>query len=234
MSETVKKTATKTSAAKDAGVSDTEKDLRSQLEASQALIAEMKAMMETMRAQQTNVVTPTAVAPTYIAAPSTDVTLVYTSTSPGFLVVEGAGLTLNCTQYGETFVLSRSQLDALVGKYRNWFRDGRLALSNKDVKVAAEKGVATVGEFALSADKLSKLGTMSVSELEKLWNSITYSEQRLSLVLYYKRKFIEGVEPGYQDRSKIDLLNRLTDNGFSREAIEVSGINTKILPTDLL
>lgn len=167
---------------------------------------------------------------------STDVTLVYTASCPGYLFVEGTGLALHFNGYGDTYVISRSQLDALIGKYRRWFDDGRLALSDKDVAVAAEKGVPTAGELALSREKLNQLGSMSVGQLEALWHSIDKPTQKSSLVLFYKRKFIENTEPGYRDRAKIDLLNRLTDNGFSREAVEVSGIvkNQKIAPTEFM
>ena len=163
---------------------------------------------------------------------TSDVTLVYASTSPGYLFVEGSGLSLHCTKYGETFSLSRSQLDALVGKYRAWFDQGILALADKDAAIAAEKGVYTFTQLKLGADTLNRLGRMTASELETLWESLSMDSQKESLVLFYKQKFIEGAA-GYNDRSKIDMLNRLTNNGFSREAIEASGMDLKLRPIDL-
>ncbi len=229
MSETKKTTV----APKASGtVVDSEKEtLAAQLKASQDMNTKMMQMLQEMQAQLLKVQTSSATQPSY-SATSTDVTLVYASTSPGYLFVEGSGLSLHCTKYGETFSLSRSQLDALVGKYRSWFDQGILALADKDAKVAGEKGVYTFGQLKLGVDTLNKLGRMTAAEVESLWDSLTMDSQKESLVLFYKQKFIEGAA-GYNDRSKIDMLNRLTNNGFSRESIEASGMDLKLRPIDL-
>ena len=105
-------------------------------------------------------------------------------------------------------------------------------MADKDAAIAAEKGVYTFTQLKLGADTLNKLGRMTASELETLWGSLSMDSQKESLVLFYKQKFIEGAA-GYNDRSKIDMLNRLTNNGFSREAIEASGMDLKLRPIDL-
>lgn len=211
---------------------DSEKEaLAAQLKASQDMNAKMMQMLQEMQAQLLKAQSAPMVQQTYPAITS-DVTLVYASTSPGYLFVEGSGLSLHCTKYGETFSLSRSQLDALVGKYRAWFDQGILALADKDAAIAAEKGVYTFTQLKLGADTLNRLGRMTASELETLWESLSMDSQKESLVLFYKQKFIEGAA-GYNDRSKIDMLNRLTNNGFSREAIEASGMDLKLRPIDL-
>ena len=122
---------------------DSEKEaLAAQLKASQDMNAKMMQMLQEMQAQLLKAQSASMVQQAYPAITS-DVTLVYASTSPGYLFVEGSGLSLHCTKYGETFSLSRSQLDALVGKYRAWFDQGILALADKDAAIAAEKGVYT-------------------------------------------------------------------------------------------
>lgn len=156
-------------------------------------------------------------------------TIVYTSVSPGYIGIPNAGISFKCTKYGETFSVSRHQLDAIVGQYRKWFEDGRLALADKDAGVAKEKGIPTVGSFFLTKDTLANLGKLSTTELQNLWNKITLPEQRESLVHYYKQKYMEG-DPEFKNREKIELLNRLTENGFASEAREVSGYGTKLTP----
>lgn len=156
-------------------------------------------------------------------------TIVYTSVSPGYIGIPNAGISFKCTKYGETFSVSRHQLDAIVGQYRKWFDDGRLALADKDAGVAKEKGIPTVGSFFLTRDTLANLGKLSTTELQNLWNKITLPEQRESLVHYYKQKYMEG-DPEFKNREKIELLNRLTENGFASEAREVSGYGTKLTP----
>jgi hypothetical protein len=54
----------------------------------------------------------------------------------------------------------------------------------------------------------------------------------MSIVTYYKRKFIEGKEPGFRESERVLLMNTLTKQGLKREAIEISGASLKIGATD--
>ena len=162
---------------------------------------------------------------------SAEVTLVYLSESLGVVSIDG--LTLNCSRYGEQFQVSRIQFDQIVGKYRKWFDDGILAVGDNCVDVAAAKDIKTESEYVLNAKILNSIGKMSASELSKLWDKLTTPEERNSVVLHVKHKLIEG-DPVYKDREKIDLLNRLTNGGFTREQIELSGLNTKYQPQSLI
>lgn len=148
------------------------------------------------------------------------VTLVYCSDSLGFAKI--SNMEFNFNRYGEQFKVPRYQFDELVGKYRRWFDEGILAVAPEDYEVAAAKGISTTDEFVLSYKILSSIGTMSVSAIEELWNKTTKSEHRRSIITFVKKKFIEG-DPKYRNREKIDLFNRLTNNGFVREQDELSG-----------
>ena len=221
--EKEEKTTTKTTTAKPSA-----KEL--ELEAKMAKMAEMIEKLQAQvaaGAKTTDTIQPNIV----VTAPVNEVTLVYMSDSLGF--ISAKNVELNCTRMGEEFVLSRSDFDAIVGKYRSWFDDGVLAVSYKNIDVAAAKGLKTDKEYALTADKLNKMGKMSLAELEKFWNEVTSESQKMSIVTYFKRKIIEGTEAEYRDRAKIDLLNRLTNGGFDREALESSGSNIKYRPTEI-
>lgn len=195
-------------------------------------MAAMAEVIKKLQEQMAAMSTPTTAQPNIVVtAPTNDVTLVYMSDSLGVITVNN--LTLNCTRFGEEFVLSRSDFDAIVGKYRHWFEDGILAVSSKNMDVAAAKGIKTDKEYAITADKLNKLGKMSLTELERLWEDTTATAQKVSIVTYFKRKFIEGKEAGYRDRAKVDLLNRLTDGGFNREALELSSSDTTYRPIEI-
>lgn len=201
-------------------------ELEAKIASLEALLAKAESAISTLTSQATSNPQPVYNVPT-----NTDVTLVYASVSPGYIFVEGAGLSLHCTRYGESFVLSRSQLDAVIGKYRHWFDQGILAVADKDYKVAAEKGVRTFGELSLSAQQLDKLGSMSSEDIEKLWNSVDHA-QKQGIVGYYKRKFIENA-PGYRNRERVDTLNRLTGDGFTREIDELRN-DYKYRPIEIL
>ena len=168
-----------------------------------------------------------------VAAPSGDVTLVYLSDSPGILN-KVPGLTLRCGHYGEEFTLSRSQFDQIVGQYREWFNKGILAVSRDNVDVAAKKGLKTQDEYALKPEQLKRIGTMPIEELKKLWAACKTENERLCIIFYYKRKFIEGKEPGFREAERVLAMNSLTKQGFQREALEISGAPSKIGPRDFL
>jgi len=161
------------------------------------------------------------------------VTLVYLSDSPGILN-KVPGITLRCTHYGEEFSLPRYQFDQIVGVYRPWFDEGILAVSRDDIGVAAKKGLRTQDEYALKPSVLNRLGTMSIDELKKTWKACVNENERLSMIFYYKRKFIEGKEPGFRETERVLAMNALTNQGFAREAIEISGAPTKIQPRDFM
>ena len=188
-------------------------------------IAELKKLLADKVAPQE--VAPSAPQLVNIVTPNTDVVLVYCSDSLGHLAT--AHVDLDFSRWGEEFTLTRSQFDEVVGKYRQWFEDGILAVSgdtDDGIKIAAAKGVSTHKEFYLDKDKLNSIGKMSASQIETLWENTKLQKHRESIVTFVKRKFIEH-DSAYYNREKIDLFNRLTDGSFIREQDELSG-RTKI------
>ena len=195
----------------------------------EAYIAELEAKLQ---AKEEGSSEPKPVAtPVYVSAPSTDVVVVYTSHSLGHL--QGTQFAIDASIYGEEFTLSRSQFDELAGKYREWFMDGRLAVSHKNVEVAAAKGLPTDKDIGLTVKDLRNLGKMTPDQIEKLWEKAGLDSLRMSIVTYFKEKFLEGAE-GFRDRARIDCLNRLTDGGFEAESRTVGGRPYKVQPIDLI
>lgn len=165
---------------------------------------------------------------------SGEVTLVYMSDSLG-IIDKVPGVSLSCTQYGEEFTLPRSQFDQIVGVYRKWFDDGILAVSSRNLDVAAAKGLRTDAEYAVKRSTLDKLATMSPAQITDLWNSCKSDAERLSIVTHYKRKFAENKEPGYRDMQKVFTLNSLSNNGLQVEADEISrGKKKKLVASDFV
>lgn len=197
----------------------------------EAYIAELEARLNKLESTGEKTQTGAVNTPIYMSAPSTDVVVVYTSHSLGYL--SGTQFAINASVYGEEFTLSRSQFDELAGKYREWFNDGRLAVSYRNVDVAAAKGLPTDKDIGLSVKELRNLGNMSSEQIEKLWEKAKLDNLRLSIVTYFKEKFLEGA-PGYRDRARIDTLNRLTDGGFEAESRTVGGRPFKVQPVDLI
>ena len=169
--------------------------------------------------------------PIYITTPNTDIEVVYTSHSPGHL--EGKMFSYDASVYGETFSMSRNQFDELVGKYRHWFNDGRLAVSHKNIDVAAMKGLRVDTEVGLTVNDLRNMGKMSADQIEELWDKVGLDNLRQTMVTYYKDQFLAGAE-GFRDRTRIDCLNRLTNGGFDAESQTVGGRRLRIHARDLL
>lgn len=193
----------------------------------EAYIAELEAQLQQAKADK-----PVSSGNQYVnLRPQTKdhVTLVYCSDSLGYAKI--SNMEFNFTRFGEQFMIPRYQFDELVGKYRSWFDRGIFAVSSEDVDVAVSKGIPTVDDFAVDYKKLSSIGNMSTSDIEKMWNECEKIEHKRSMVTFVKRKFIEG-DAKYRNREKIDLFNRLTDGGFSREQDELSGRYT-IKQTDM-
>lgn len=205
----------KKSDAKDAEIADLKKQLADLNKAMVQLMAQNKEQKTIINSQ-----------------PKQYVTVVYMSDSLGYF--KAGNTTLRCTRFGERFMMNRVDFDQLVGEYRSFFDRGVLAVAPEDIDIAAAKQIKTSDEYALTEDKLKRIGIMSARELENLWNTLETDSHKLTLVQYFKRKFMEGKEPGFQDREKIDLLNRLTKGGLRREQVEVSGMSLKIAPKDFI
>lgn len=215
----------------------TKKQLEAELEAARAELENLKNQMnKTAEAEKVEAPAPavqTVVQPqvVYAAPVNTDVTLVYTSDSLG--VVNYTNGSLSCTRYGEEFILPRYSFDEIVGKYRSWFDKGILAVSDKDVEVARAKGIPTVLENGgLTYTKLNKMGEMSPTEIEALWNSVSREGLKISIVSFFKRKYEEGA-PGFDDMARIDTLDRLSGGGMEAIRSQARGKNY-IPPKDLM
>jgi len=188
----------------------------------EAYIAELEAKLKAQNEKREDTKATSDVVYTRPAKDKSDdsITLVYCSDSLGFAKV--SNMELNFNRYGEQFKIPRYQFDELVGKYRHWFDSGILAVAPEDYEVAVAKGISTTDDFVLDYKTLSSIGNMDVESIEKLWNDTNKIEHKRSIVTFVKKKFIEG-DPKYHNREKIDLFNRLTSGGFTREQDELNG-----------
>lgn len=202
----------------------TKAELEAQNKELEAKLAEMQAQLAALTAVKTAPIAPV------IPVASSEVVLVYTSDSPG--IIKYSTGELMCTTFGEEFTVSRTAFDEIVGKYRHWFNEGILAVSSKNIDVAAAKKLPTDKEYGLTAEKLSNLGKMTTAQIEQLWNSVENQSMKDSIVYYFKRKFIENA-PGYQDNMRVQTLNGLSGGRLAAESEQLSGRNF-VAPTDFM
>lgn len=195
----------------------------------EAELAELQAKFEEMSRKNAELASKaSSLMPSRPASSTDDVTLVYLSDSPGYIAA--GNVQLNATRMGEEFIVQRRDFDAIVGKYRSFFDMGILAVADADVAVAVAKGLKTASEYGISAKKLEQLAEMTASELEDFWHSLIGDAHKISVVTYYKKKFIEGTDVRFRDMAKLDALNRLTGGAFESERDALRG-KWKIEPT---
>ena len=104
---------------------------------------------------------PTVVTPSY-SSMNSDVTVVWMVDQLGYM--KGNSFEYYFNTLGEEIVVPRYVFDEMVGKYRNWFLDGRIAVSHKNVDIASVKKLKTDLEYNISSGKVEKMGSMTEIE----------------------------------------------------------------------
>ena len=124
------------------------------------------------------------------------------------------GLSIDFHTLGEQRVLNWQQFEECVSKYYKWFQK-RIILLAPEFKELAEKYnvpyVKDNNKEILTRNDLGKIGKMPIDELEKYYLALG-KEDRDFFCSYWLGKCYEK-EPGFYDRYKIELLNRLSRNG---------------------
>ena len=190
-------------------------------------IEKLNSAVNTLTSAKTEI-TPTVVTPSY-SSMNSDVTVVWMVDQLGYM--KGNSFEYYFNTLGEEIVVPRYVFDEMVGKYRNWFLDGRIAVSHKNVDIASVKKLKTDLEYNISSGKVEKMGSMTEMELKEFWNSLKTTTEKTTAVTLFKRGIIED-KPGYKDISKISILNGLTNGAFTREIAELGGV-VKYQPVDL-
>jgi len=116
---------------------------------------------------------------------------------------------LDFTFFGEERMVRFTEFEELVGKYKRWFEETILALSDEDSDLIDKYRLTKLENIALKSNQLSNIKNLSLKDLEDLYNKVSKSHKRL-----ITRKFVHGYyelkEMEYGDRKKIDLLNELS------------------------
>jgi len=126
--------------------------------------------------------------------------------------IELNGLNIDFRGAGEQRILNWQQFEECVSKYRGWF-DKRIILLGSDYSELATKyGVPCVenGYKPLDHTKLITLYTLTVNELEEYINSLKEEDREIVYSFWVGKCYDK--EPGFYDRAKVEMLNRISDN----------------------
>ena len=131
----------------------------------------------------------------------------------GSTAIKLTGLVINFHKLGEERVLNWQQFEECVSKYRRFF-DKEIILLSSDYQAIAERYsipcVQRGSNKRFTRDELTKINTLDVHALEDYYNSLTKQDKDF-LCSYWLGKCYEKA-PGFYDRYKIELLNRLSNS----------------------
>ena len=131
----------------------------------------------------------------------------------GSTAIKLTGLVINFHKLGEVRVLNWQQFEECVSKYRRFFDKEIILLSSDYQEIAERYSIPCVQRGSnkrFTRDELTKINTLDVHALEDYYNSLTKQDKDF-LCSYWLGKCYEK-DPGFYDRYKIELLNRLSNS----------------------
>ena len=131
----------------------------------------------------------------------------------GSTAIKLTGLVINFHKLGEERVLNWQQFEECVSKYRRFFDKEIILLSSDYQEIAERYSIPCVQRGSnkrFTRDELTKINTLDVHALEDYYTSLT-KQDKAFLGSYWLGQCYEKA-PGFYDRYKIELLNRLSNS----------------------
>ena len=150
-----------------------------------------------------------------------EVTLVHLiERMPGLTThIELSNLTIDMVAFGEERLLDRRQCEEIAGKYRKFFEKGIIAFGEDGDELASRFGLKSTKDYSyLNKDFVKKLGTLSLVELENLYNKVSTGHKKF-IIEYFKRKINEK-DPNFKDIHKVEMLNRISKGAMSGTTLD--------------
>ena len=141
--------------------------------------------------------------------------------APGLTThIELSNLTIDMSAFGEERTLDRRQAEELAGKYRKFFDRGVIAFGSGSEHLASKFGLKSVNDYSyVNKDFVKKLGTLSLVELENLYNKLSDGHKKF-VIEYFKRKILEK-DPNFNNIHKIEMLNRVSNGAMSGTTLDM-------------
>lgn len=124
------------------------------------------------------------------------------------------GISIDFHTLGEERVLSWQQFEECVSKYRRWFDKEIILLSSEHAELSERYNVPCLkraGKNSITKGDLLNLYRMDERKLEDYVTSLTTEDQNF-VCSYWLGKCYQG-DDKYLNRSKIELLNRISHKG---------------------
>lgn len=143
-----------------------------------------------------------------------EVVLVHNFENVGGLTthLELTGLTVDFYNAGEQRLLNWQQFEECVSKYRKLFNRRIILLGEDYAELAGKYNIPCVesGYKPLNHNTLTTLHTLSVNDLENYITSLNEEDREIVYSFWVGKCYTK--EPGFYDRQKVEMLNRISDN----------------------
>lgn len=126
------------------------------------------------------------------------------------------GVEHNLHDLGEIFSLSQDDAEEFVGNYRQFFKDGLVAVSEENAKWAKEKGVPTpVKGSLLTKDALVGVEDWPSEKLAAVYKAVPRAQKDMLISIY--KSGIGDKNPKFMNLDSVKTLNRLADGALDME-----------------
>lgn len=126
-----------------------------------------------------------------------------------------SNLTIAFRHLGEQRVLTWQQFEEFVSKYPNFIKRGIVLLDEAHSDLCEKyqmKCYIPKSETTLTPQLLTKLGTLSISDLEKTFLKLSSENQKVLMSYWLGKCYEQEKDKNFYDRYKIELLNRLSNS----------------------
>lgn len=143
--------------------------------------------------------------------------------------LELSNISVDFRQMGEERLLSWQQFEECVSKYRSFFEKKIILLGPGEEELSERYNLPflfTKKYHILTKQEIQSLPTLNPRDLEDLINSLSDEDQVTIFNLWLGKCYTK--EPGYYDRSKVEMLNRLSQGAFANLIAVMNGDNREI------
>lgn len=126
-----------------------------------------------------------------------------------------SNLTIAFRHLGEQRVLTWQQFEEFVSKYPNFIKRGIVLLDEAHADLCEKyqmKCYAPKSEATLTPQLLTKLGSLSIADLEKTFLKLSSENQKVLMSYWLGKCYEQEKDKNFYDRYKIELLNRLSNS----------------------
>lgn len=128
--------------------------------------------------------------------------------------------------YGEEKFLRFDEFQELASKYKSWFDENILALTEEDYDLVERFDLICNKDIALTSYHLKNIASLSVEDLETLVNKLSLNH-KLLITRTWAHGYYEDVDSAFKDRRKVEILNEIVNGAMENILAELDAQRRK-------